>query len=136
MHGQLVSFNESGLGHVAILTEDVLKVTRVLAYGRELTVDLLFPGDVIGLCGDTEQHTEVWAITDASHCYFPKARFQRLVEHYPELEHELLRLKLDQLDRARARMTALGRKSATEWLASFLLEVAEHQDGSGPFVNE
>jgi CRP/FNR family transcriptional regulator len=124
--GELVSFNECELGQVAILTEGVLKLTRVLADGRELTVDLLFPGAVLGLCGEAEQHTEAWAITDASLCYIAKAKFRRLVEEHPELEHELLKLKLKQLDKARDRMVSLGRKSATERLATFFLEVAEH----------
>jgi CRP/FNR family transcriptional regulator len=72
-HGELVSFDECELGQVAILTEGVLKLTRVLTDGRELTVDLLFPGGVLGLCGATDHHTEAWAITDANLCYIPKA---------------------------------------------------------------
>lgn len=130
-HGELVSFDECELSHVAILTEGVLKLTRVLADGRELTVDLLFPGGVLGLCGATDQHTEAWAITDASLCYIPKPKFQRLIEEHPELEHELLRLKLKQLDMARDRMMTLGRKSASERVATFFLEIAKHQTGSG-----
>ena len=130
-HGELVSFDECELGYVAILTEGVLKLTRVLSDGRELTVDLLFPGGVLGLCGATDQHTEAWAITDASLCYIPKPKFQRLVEEHPELEHELLRLKMNQLENARERMMTLGQKSASERVAAFFLEIAEHQTGSG-----
>lgn len=42
----------------------------------------------------------------------------------------MLRLKLKQLDMARDRMMTLGRKSATERLATFFLEVGKHQTGA------
>jgi CRP/FNR family transcriptional regulator len=130
-HGELVCFEESELDHVAILTEGVLKLSQVLADGRELTVDLLFPGAVLGLCGEAAQHTEAWAVTDVSLCCIPKSKFKRLVDDNPDIEHELLRMKLEQLDRARARMMMLGRKSAAERVASFLTEIAEHHRRCG-----
>ncbi len=135
-HGELVSFEERELDHVAILTDGVLKLSQVLADGRELTVDLLFPGAVLGLCGESAQHIEAWAVTDVSLCCIPKSKFKSLVVDYPDIEHELLRMKLDQLDRARARMTMLGRKSAAERVASFLVEIAEHHKGCGQHIRD
>lgn len=134
--GKRICFDESELEQVMILTAGVLKLTRGIADGRELTIELLYPGDFLGLSGGTAQYTEVWAVSDVTLCCLPKAKFNRLVEHYPELEHEMLRIKLNQLDRARERLITLGHKSAGERVATFLLEIAEHQAGSSPYTGK
>lgn len=133
---ELICYNENELDHVAILTEGVLKLSRVLADGRELTVDLLFPGAVLGLCVEAAKTTEVWAATEVNLCYLPKSKFKKVMREHPELDHELLKVKLDQLDRARDRMMTLGRKSAGERVASFLLELAERQTESRQHWND
>jgi CRP/FNR family transcriptional regulator len=129
--GKLVCFEEGELRNVLIVTRGVVRLTRRLLDGRELTVELLYPGSFLGLCGADAEHTEGWAVTDVSMCSLPKARFAALVDKYPQLEHQLLLIKLNQLERARARLISLGRKSAGERVASFLLEIAEHQAGMG-----
>ena len=46
----------------------------------------------------------------------------------PELEHRLLRQTLNELDEARDWMVTLGRKTASEKVASFLLMIARNID--------
>jgi CRP/FNR family transcriptional regulator len=46
----------------------------------------------------------------------------------PELERRLYRQALDELDEARDWMVTLGRKTAAEKIASFLLMIARHID--------
>ena len=48
-----------------------------------------------------------------------------LAREHPGLEHKLLQRTLGELDRTRRWMLLLGRKSASEKLASFLLEMTE-----------
>ena len=49
--------------------------------------------------------------------------FERLLEEFPPLERQLLRRTMDELEHTRRWMLLLGRKSAEEKVASFLLHV-------------
>ena len=51
-----------------------------------------------------------------------------MIKTSPELEHHLYQQTLRELDEARDWMVMLGRKSAAEKIASFLLMIARHID--------
>ena len=55
-------------------------------------------------------------------------KFEHVLEEHPELEHALLEKTLNDLDNARDWMVALGRKSASEKVASFLLEMTRKSE--------
>jgi CRP/FNR family transcriptional regulator len=57
---------------------------------------------------------------------FPKAEFERMLKIEPDFEHRLLQQTLTQLDDARSWMVTLGRKTAREKIASFLLLLARN----------
>ncbi len=110
---------------VANVIAGVLKLTTGLGDGREQIVGLVYPADFIGRpFGQTAQST-VTALTDAQICAFARADFDRFARAHPALEHKLLERTLDELDRARQWMLLLGRKTAAERVASFLLDMAE-----------
>ncbi len=109
---------------VANVIEGVLKLTTGTADGREQIVGIVYPSDFIGRpFGSTAPHT-VTAMTDAWVCGFSRGEFDRFAREHPALEHKLLERTLEELDRARRWMLLLGRKSATERIASFLLEMS------------
>jgi CRP/FNR family transcriptional regulator len=56
----------------------------------------------------------------------PEAAIERMIREMPELEHKLLEQTLTELDEARDWMLTLGRKTAGEKVASFLLLIATH----------
>jgi CRP/FNR family transcriptional regulator len=56
---------------------------------------------------------------------FSRRDFDAFAREHPKLEHKLLERTLGELDRTRRWMLLLGRKSASEKLASFLLELAD-----------
>ena len=64
-------------------------------------------------------------MSDAKVCTFPRSAFDRFAEGHPDLEHKLLQRTLAELDRSRQWMVLLGRKSAAERLAAFLLDMAD-----------
>ncbi|TGW06364.1 Crp/Fnr family transcriptional regulator, partial [Mesorhizobium sp. M2D.F.Ca.ET.145.01.1.1] len=68
------------------------------------------------------------AATAVSLCSFPKAAIERMMKESPELEHRLFKQTLNELDDARDWMVTLGRKSASEKVASFLLMIARNID--------
>ena len=65
-----------------------------------------------------------YAISAAELCIFHRDQFDEFAADHPDLQQKLLRRTLGELDRARRWMLLLGRKSASEKVASFLLEMA------------
>lgn len=110
---------------VANVVEGVLKLSTGTEDGREQIVGVVYPSDFIGRpFGPTTFHG-VTALTDARVCLFGRSDFDAFARAHPALEHKLLERTLAELDRTRRWMLLLGRKSAGERLASFLLELSE-----------
>lgn len=110
---------------VANVIEGVLKLTTGTSDGREQIVGIVYPSDFIGRPFGTRSHQTVTALTDATVCTFGRKDFDSFSREHPELEHKLLERTLTELDRARHWMLLLGRKSATEKMASFLLDMSQ-----------
>jgi len=109
---------------VANVIEGVLKLSTSTPDGREQIVGVVYPSDFIGRpFGQTSEHT-VTALTDARVCSFTRSAFDGFARAHPELEHKLLQRTLTELDRVRHWMLLLGRKSAGERVATFLLEMS------------
>ena len=116
---------------VANVLEGVLKLVVAAADGREQIVGVVFPSDFIGRPFGKESPYSVTAMTDAEVCIFNRNSFDEFASAHPDLQQKLLRRTLDELDRARHWMMLLGRKSASEKVASFLLEMSERLPGQG-----
>jgi CRP/FNR family transcriptional regulator len=109
---------------VANVIDGVLKLSTSTADGREQIVGVVYPSDFIGRpFGSTTQHS-VTALSDAQVCLFTRSAFDEFARAHPALEHKLLDRTLTELDRARHWMLLLGRKSASERIATFLLEMS------------
>jgi CRP/FNR family transcriptional regulator, anaerobic regulatory protein len=110
---------------VANVIDGVLKLSTGTEDGREQIVGVVYPSDFIGRpFGSTSGHG-VTALTDARVCVFSRRDFDAFAREHPALEHKLLQRTLAELDRTRRWMLLLGRKSASEKVASFLLEMSE-----------
>lgn len=110
----------------ANLLTGVLKLSASTADGREQIVGLLYPADFVGRpFADEAEHT-ITALTDVELCVFPRRGFEAALENHVAMERMLLRRTLAALDEARARMLMLGRKTAEEKVATFLLDIAQH----------
>lgn len=116
---------------VANVLEGVLKLVVAASDGREQIVGVVFPSDFIGRPFGRESPYSVTAMTDAEVCIFNRNSFDDFAGAHPDLQQKLLRRTLDELDRARHWMMLLGRKSASEKVASFLLEMADRLSGQG-----
>ncbi len=110
---------------VANVIEGVLKLSTGTEDGREQIVGVVYPSDFIGRpFGGTTNHG-VTALTDARVCVFSRVDFDGFARKHPDLEHKLLQRTLSELDRTRRWMLLLGRKSASEKVASFLIELSD-----------
>ena len=110
---------------VANVIEGVLKLSTNTEDGREQIVGVVYPSDFIGRpFGGASSHG-VTALTESKVCVFSRRDFDAFARSHPALEHKLLERTLGELDRTRRWMLFLGRKSASEKMASFLLEMVE-----------
>lgn len=110
---------------VANVIEGVLKLSTNTEDGREQIVGVVYPSDFIGRPFGGATGHGVTALTDAKVCVFSRRDFDAFARSHPALEHKLLERTLGELDRTRRWMLLLGRKSASEKLASFLVEMVE-----------
>jgi CRP/FNR family transcriptional regulator len=109
----------------ANLVSGVLKVTTATIDGREQIVGLLFPGDFVGQPFAEEATLTFAALTDADLCVYPRPAFVSALAGHAALERLLLERTMAALDEARSRMLMLGRRSAGEKVAGFLLELSD-----------
>lgn len=103
------------------ITRGVVKLTKLMPDGRQQIVGLQFPDE---LMGDTFQlHSSVSAETanEVQVCSFPSRIMNELLESSPALGRQLHLQAVRELNEARTTMLMLGRKTAHERVASFLL---------------
>jgi CRP/FNR family transcriptional regulator len=108
-------------GLVGSIVRGVVKLTKTLADGRTQMVGLLFPGDFVGHAMRARADYDAVAATPLTLCLFQRKPFEQLIRDNPRLEHRMLEMTLNDLDAAREWLLLLGRKTAREKLASFLL---------------
>ena len=123
--GQVLVWEGEASNICANIVSGVLKVTSATADGREQIVGLLFAGDFVGQPFRVETSLTVTALSDADLCIYPRRGFETVLDDHAKLERMLLRRTMVALDDARARMLSLGRKSAEERVAGFLLEMVD-----------
>ena len=122
--GQLIMSDEEPVTFFANIISGTIKLTKTIADGRQQIVGLLFPPDFLGRTFSRNNPYFAEAASDVEVCMFPNEAFERLVNTYPDLKHRLFERTLDELDAARDWMLLLGRKTAEEKVASFLLMLA------------
>ncbi len=122
--GQTLMWEGDDSSLVANVIEGVLKLSTSTADGREQIVGVVYPSDFIGRPFGSTTHHSVTALSDARVCLFTRSAFDEFAREHPELEHKLLQRTLTELDRTRHWMLLLGRKSASERVATFLLEMS------------
>ncbi len=109
------------------IVEGVASLQKTLDDGRRQTVGLLFPSDFIGRPFRPTAPYDAIAVTPVRMCMFRRSQFEDILSRNSSLERRLLEMMLDELDAARDWMVLLGRKTAQERLASFLLILARRQ---------
>lgn len=116
------------VGRHANILSGVVKLSKLTADGRQQIVGLQFAPDFLGRPFARQSDVTVEAATEVRVCSFPATVLEAMVKESPELEHRLHEQTLKELDEARDWMLTLGRKTASEKVASFLYMVAMHVD--------
>jgi len=111
-----------------------VRTGKLLADGRRQIDAFHLAGDVFGLeSGDRHRFTAE-AVDDVVVIAYRRSRFASLVHDDPEFGELLMASMLTSLDRAHDHMVLLGRKTALEKIASFLLDMASRRPGADKVV--
>lgn len=106
----------------------VVKLSKMMADGRQQIVGLQFAPDFMGRPFQPESRISAESVMDVEVCAIPKNVVDRMIAEAPDLEHKMHEQTLKELDEARDWMLTLGRKTAQEKVASFLYLIAMHID--------
>ncbi|MFN3559155.1 MAG: cyclic nucleotide-binding domain-containing protein [Brevundimonas sp.] len=112
--------------YVFNITSGSLRVYKLLPNGRRQITGFLFAGDFLGLAIGETYVFSAEAMEPSTVCRFRKGPFRALVQRSHPLEHMLLHRTSHELAAAQNQMLLLGRKTAIERLASFLLDLPGH----------
>jgi CRP/FNR family nitrogen fixation transcriptional regulator len=101
-----------------------VRTYRILADGRRQIAEFFLPGEVFGLQADRGHRVSAEAVTDCEVIAVRRSRLSERALSDMGTAHKLLALTLHHLFRSEEHMLVLGRKSARERLAWFLMDLA------------
>jgi len=106
----------------------VVRTYKLLSDGRRQISAFLLPGDVFGLDAAEEHRFTAEAIADTTLVFVRRSALTALAARDGDVANDLWRMAAADLRRAHEHMLLLGRKSAQERIAAFLLEMAERAE--------
>ena len=121
---QLIFHEGDPAAHLFNVIEGAVKIYKLLADGRRQITGFLFPGDFLGIALHDHYTYSAEAVTAVRICRFPRGKFENLLQEFPKLENRLLQTASNELAAAQDQMVLLGRKSAAERVASFIVTLA------------
>jgi CRP/FNR family transcriptional regulator len=117
-------FDQGALaGSVFNVTEGVVRLYKSVPDGRRQIVGFALPGDFLGLALMDRYGVAAEAVTHVKVCRFGRPSFVVYVEGKPHLLKRLHEFASHELSLAQDQMLLLGRKTAEEKVAAFLLNL-------------
>jgi CRP/FNR family transcriptional regulator len=103
------------------ITAGTAKLFKLLPDGRRQITGFARAGHFLGLAVSSTYAFSAEAIEPVRYCRFARAKLKLLLTDFPAMEQRLLEVAANELVAAQEQMLLLGRKTARERLASFLL---------------
>lgn len=107
-----------------------VRLSKLMADGRRYIPEFYFAGDCFGLDNLPERLFSAEAVDDVILMRYPRRATERLIDDDPQLARGLRDMTLCDLANAQIRMLLLGRMSAPERVATFLLDMFERRDAT------
>jgi CRP-like cAMP-binding protein len=105
-----------------------VRICKLLADGRRYIAEFCFSGDCFGLDSASIRTFSAEAVSDAIVMRLPRKATEQLADRNPALARLLRETMLRDLTNAHGRMLMLGRLTAPERVAAFLLEMFDRRD--------
>jgi len=103
------------------VTQGTVKLYKLMPDGRQQVTGFAGPGHFLGLAVSSTYAFSAEAIEQTRVCRFSRPKLRELLHDFPALEERLLQTACNELVAAQEQMLLLGRKTARERVASFLV---------------
>jgi CRP/FNR family transcriptional regulator, nitrogen fixation regulation protein len=110
-----------------------VRTSKLSSDGRRQIDEFHLSGDIFGLESGEEHRFSAEAVGDAIVVAFRRRRFETLAHDDPTLGDQVMTSMMRSLERAHDHMVLLGRKTAQEKLATFLLDIARRMPSDNRF---
>jgi CRP/FNR family transcriptional regulator len=107
--------------HFFNVTVGTAKLFKLLPDGRRQVTGFASAGTFLGLAVSSSYAFSAEAVEPSQVCRFSRTRLRHLLDDFPAMERRLLDVASNELVAAQEQMLLLGRKTARERVASFLL---------------
>jgi CRP/FNR family transcriptional regulator len=125
--GELLFSEGDRADSVYEMVSGMVRLFKLLPDGRRQVTGFLTAGQLLGLAPEGTCVFNAEAITEISVCCYKRGAFERLIDEVPGFARRLLAVTSHELHAAQDQMVLLGRKTASEKVASFLLLMAANQ---------
>ena len=115
------------LGALFVAREGAFKTTITDEQGQSQVIGFHLPGELIGLdaLGTGSHACDAQALTHANVCEIPLSQLETVASQVPGLQHQLLRIIGQSINRDHSHLEMLGVKSAGDRMALFLHGMTE-----------
>jgi CRP/FNR family transcriptional regulator, anaerobic regulatory protein len=121
--GETLVWDGDGARYSYVITRGALRASKTSGDGRRQILDFLFSGQFVGIPSDAAYHFDVDALTESEVCRFDKRKLEQLMAKHPNVEKGYRTGTARQLEDAYEHAYALGRTTAMERVAAFLLDL-------------
>ena len=105
------------------IVSGAIRIVKIMTDGRRYVVDFLLAGDLVGLDSAEAHEFTAEAIKDSALVRYARPRVDASLEQNPHRSRRLLEYALQRLAAAQSQMLLLGRMTAMERIATFLLNL-------------
>lgn len=117
--------------HVYSISSGAVKLYKLLSDGRRQIIGFLFSGDMFGLGLDGGYCYTAETLIPTQLCRFTHRKLDTMMNEFPRLERKMFTITVKDLVAAQEQMLLLGRKTAREKLATFLLKLSRRCESQG-----
>jgi len=110
--------------HCYLVVSGCVRTVKLMEDGRRQIGEFLFPGDLFGWEARDEHEFAAEAVTQVTLRRYTRRSLEALADRDRDFARRMRELTAGQLRAGRERMVLLGRKTASERIASFLMEMA------------
>jgi CRP/FNR family transcriptional regulator, anaerobic regulatory protein len=130
-HGTVFAQEDIAVSCYNVL-EGVMRLYKLLPDGRRQIVGFALPGDFLGISVNGRHGISADAVGPVTVCRFARKSFSRFVEDRPNILRRINEFIVRELSEAQEQLVLLGRRSAEEKVATFLVKWRDRLSQIGP----
>jgi CRP/FNR family transcriptional regulator len=122
--------------HLYEIVSGCLRLYKLMTDGRRAITGFMFAGEILGVSLKDRYLFTAEAVGEVALRRYSRTQMHESLSRMPGLSREVLAMACDELSAAQDQMLLLGRKTAQERIASFLLTVARRMSKDGSPARE